>query len=286
MAGWVLVPCGERLRSDVTAIAPNRDTSSDGTIGDEAHQDRQSDHNDDEVGNVPIHDADSKHEVHAWDADKDLRAGELTMEKVVQHILSRCRSGAERRLRYIIYNRRIWEASNDWRERSYAGDNPHDQHAHFSFSYETAHESDTSSWGLESLGRKKTMIVRKGDTGEEVRFHQYLLNRVMAAGLVIDGVYGDKMSAAVNKYRDLYGGGADADLITGWQFYHMLGLYAEQYGGVPGPPGKDGVNGKDGAPGAPGKDGQDGRDGVDGVFTGTLAITGGTLTAVDAGEGS
>ncbi|MBB4755292.1 hypothetical protein [Actinoplanes lobatus] len=151
MASWILVPCLGQLRTELNRIAPGRDTSSDGTIGDVAHQARSSDHNDDEVGNVPIRDADGKHEVHAVDLDADLRESDLTMEKVVQHIVARCRSGAEKRLRYVIYNRRIWEASNNWRQRSYTGDNAHTQHAHFSGSYETKHEADTRSWGLEEI---------------------------------------------------------------------------------------------------------------------------------------
>lgn len=151
MAAWILVPCLNALRAELNLIAPARDKTSDGTIGDTAHQGRTSDHNDDEIGKVPIRDADNVHEVHAYDADVDLRTPGLTMEKVVQRILTRCRSGAERRLRYIIFNRRIWEASNGWRERVYSGDNPHDKHAHFSASYETRLEADTGPWGLADL---------------------------------------------------------------------------------------------------------------------------------------
>ncbi|MEV0902883.1 hypothetical protein [Actinoplanes sp. NPDC049802] len=147
----VLVPCLVQLRADVDAIAPGRDRSSDGTIGDRAHQDRVSDHNDDETGRVPIRDADTKHEVHALDLDVNLREPGLTMEAVVQHVVGRCRSGAERRLRYVIYNERIWEASNGWRRRSYSGDNPHTQHAHFSASYDSRHEASTASWHLEEI---------------------------------------------------------------------------------------------------------------------------------------
>lgn len=151
MAGWELVPCGVQLRAEVNALAPNRDRSSDGTIGDLAHQGSVSDHNDDEIGNVPIRDADSKHEVHAWDMDRDLREPGLTAEMLVQHVLARCRWGSERRIRYIIFDRRIWSASNGWRQQAYTGSNPHDKHVHFSFSYETAREADRSSWRLEDI---------------------------------------------------------------------------------------------------------------------------------------
>jgi hypothetical protein len=151
MAAAVLVPCGVRLRSDFDAVAPGRDKTSDGWIGDTAHQHEVSDHNPDETGSVPIHDADRVNEVHAIDVDNDLRESDLTMEKVVQFLLGRCRSGAETRLRYIIYNRRIWEASNGWKQRAYTGPSPHTEHAHFSFSYDTAREAATASWHLEDI---------------------------------------------------------------------------------------------------------------------------------------
>jgi len=150
MTAAVLIPCGVRLRSDFNLIAPGRDKASDGWIGDTAHQQETSDHNPDETGSVPIHDADKVNEVHAIDVDDDLRQADLTMEDVVQFLLARCRSGEERRLRYIIFNRRIWEASNGWRQRTYTGASPHTEHAHFSFSYETALEADTRPW-LEGL---------------------------------------------------------------------------------------------------------------------------------------
>jgi hypothetical protein len=148
---WLLVPCLVQLRSEFNAIAPDRSKASDGSVGDPAHAASSSDHNPDETGNVPIHDADKVNEVHAIDVDADLRTDNLTMEKVVQFLLGRLRSGAEKRLRYIIYNRRIWSATSSWVQKPYTGANPHDKHAHFSASYSTSREADTSSWHLEEL---------------------------------------------------------------------------------------------------------------------------------------
>jgi hypothetical protein len=143
----VLIDCLDALREEFNTIAPDRDTSSDGWIGDAAHADRPSDHNPDETGATSYEDADSRDEVHAIDVDDTLRC-DVSMEDCVQVILARCRSGQERRLHYIIYERRIWEDDDDWREQYYSGSNPHDQHAHFSACYESDNESDTSSWGL------------------------------------------------------------------------------------------------------------------------------------------
>jgi hypothetical protein len=151
MAGWILIPCLDRLRDDFNEVAPLRDHASDGTIGDAAHQAEVSDHNDDEVGNVPIHDADTVHEVHAIDVDTDLNAPGLDMETVVQFLLTRCREGNEKRLRYIIYNRRMWRASNGWKQETYTGPSAHTEHAHFSASYDSDKEASTASWHLEDI---------------------------------------------------------------------------------------------------------------------------------------
>lgn len=152
MATWILVPSLVTLRSEFNRLAPTRDKATDGSVGDEAHSQSVSDHNPDETGNVPIEDADSINEVHAIDVDKTGPwPWDGGMEAAVQHILKRCRAGQESRLRYIIYNRRIWSASNGWVQQSYSGSNPHTEHAHFSASYTTSREADTSSWHLEDL---------------------------------------------------------------------------------------------------------------------------------------
>jgi hypothetical protein len=141
----------KRLFAEFDRIAPSRDHASDGSVGDPAHQKEVSDHNPDETGSVPIHDEDHINEVHAIDVDNTLRESDLTMEKVVQFLLVRCRSGAEKRLRYIIYNRRIWSASSGWVQKTYTGASAHTEHAHFSASYTTAYEASTASWHLEDI---------------------------------------------------------------------------------------------------------------------------------------
>ena len=161
MADWILIPCLKALFAEFDRIAPSRDRASDGSLGDQAHQHEVSDHNADEVGSVPIHDADHINEVHAIDVDNNLRESDLTMEKVVQFLLGRCRSGAEKRLRYIIYNRRIWSASSGWVQKAYTGASPHTEHAHFSASYETNLEADTSSWHLEDIDMPTAAEIAK-----------------------------------------------------------------------------------------------------------------------------
>ena len=148
MASWILVPCLVSLRNEFNTLAPARDKSSDGSIGDAAHASSSSDHNPDETGATPYEDADHTNEVHAIDIDIDLRRSGWTMAKAVQIIVTRHRTGADDRLQNVIYNRRIWSRSWGWTAREYTGSNPHDKHAHFSSRYTTAQEASTRSWGL------------------------------------------------------------------------------------------------------------------------------------------
>ncbi len=128
-----------RLRSDFDATFPDRKRDSDGWIGDKAHQATKSDHNPDHRGLV-----------HAIDVDKDLGDG-ADMQDVVDHILTECRAGRERRLTYIIFRGSIWSAKYSWRKRDYDGTNGHFEHAHFSGSAVLDDERNTRSWTLEEV---------------------------------------------------------------------------------------------------------------------------------------
>lgn len=148
MASWILVPCLVSLRNEFNALAPNRDKASDGSIGDTSHAASSSDHNPDETGTTPYEDADSINEVHAIDVDSDLRKSGWTMQRAVNVIVDRHRSGADDRLQNVIYNRRIASRSWGWTWRDYTGSSPHTEHAHFSSRYTTSQESNTKAWGL------------------------------------------------------------------------------------------------------------------------------------------
>lgn len=176
---WVLIPCLKVLFAEFDRIAPNRSRVSDGSIGDGEHSQHLSDHNPDETGKVPIHDADHINEVHAIDVTTNLNESDLTMEKCVQHILSYCRRSSsdplnEDRLRYIIFNRRIWKAPN-WVEEVYTGtSDPHTGHAHFSAEYITSLESKTTTWHLEEIpvaltAADKNWILANTTSADEIR---------------------------------------------------------------------------------------------------------------------
>lgn len=172
MATWVLIPCLVKLRDEFNTVAPGRDKASDGSVGDPAHASTTSDHNPDETGKVPVVDADAVNEVHAVDIDAGLRTAGLSMERVVQFLLARCRSGAENRLRYIIFNRRIWRASNDWKQETYGGLNPHTEHAHFSGSYVSALEADARPWRLEDLIEKEPDVATQFNADDQTVLYE------------------------------------------------------------------------------------------------------------------
>jgi hypothetical protein len=156
MASWIVVACLLQLRDEFNALAPARAKGADGTIGDTAHAaGGTSDHlPDEDYAALRGKDADHVDEVHALDITTDLNVPGLSLETVVQFILGRCRSGAEKRLRYIIFNRRIWEADTKtpWSQQVYTGTaDPHTGHAHFSASYDSKLEASTASWHLEDI---------------------------------------------------------------------------------------------------------------------------------------
>ncbi len=152
---WVLTKQLIAFRDQMNATFPNRDKASDGTIGNTAHQDQTSGHNpDDTAGSKPEWDGDpdALAEVRAIDIDADTGNPSVTMEDIVQHLLRLARAGNLWFIRYIIYNRRIWSASNDWAQQAYTGSNPHDKHMHMSGAYNQDSDNySAANYHLEDL---------------------------------------------------------------------------------------------------------------------------------------
>jgi hypothetical protein len=280
MVSWVLVPCLVALRSEFNALAPQRDKASDGSIGDAAHAASASDHNPDETGNTyPFSDADNVNEVHAIDVDADLRRSGWSMRRAVDVIVGRHKSGADTRLEYVIFDRKIWSRSSGWVARTYSGSNPHTKHAHFSSRYTNAAERDTGPWGLlaadggTSLGG--IMLPEQGDSGEDVKFWQRILLKAGFSPGEIDGVYGAKMAAAVNRHRAAFKLGAKPK-ITGWQGYQLLVGLMEKLSprGATGPTGPAGARGPQGPAGPQGAAGPRGETSPGDVAAALVAALG------------
>jgi hypothetical protein len=190
--GWVVVPCLLEGRDQLNARFPNRDKSSEGTIGDTAHQAEASSHNPDLTGHPEYRDGDSKDEVRAWDADKDLRdPSGIQMETLVQALITRLRAGELWWIRYIIYNRRIWHRRDGFVTRAYTGSNPHTDHVHFNSDFtQAADEATGTNWHFSEIGAatpvsnppsapaKSNTVLKIGSKGDEVGHLQEFFKNV------------------------------------------------------------------------------------------------------------
>lgn len=128
---WFLNPALIRMRSAVNAAYPNRDRTSDGTIGDAAHQATASDHNEDPDGTVD-----------AWDMDVDLRTGNDAAEiEKLKKVFE-----AHESSRYWIHDGVIASRTNGWKRLTYTGSNRHDRHVHWNT--RESHEDSTAPWPI------------------------------------------------------------------------------------------------------------------------------------------
>lgn len=118
-----LSKAGEKLRSQINRAYPDRDKTSDGWIGNAAHSLRPSDHNPSQPLGI----------VRAIDIDRDLSGG--AKPDLMPYLADQIRVCAkkDKRIKYIIFERRIASAKSLWRWRTYRGINPHVKHCHVSF---------------------------------------------------------------------------------------------------------------------------------------------------------
>jgi len=123
-----------QLREQIDNAFPDRDSTSDGWIGDTRHASRKSDHNPDGEGWV-----------RAIDVDRDLNGKGRkpdVMPDLVDQIRLLAKSG-DKRISYIIFDGRIASSKKAWAWRPYDGINKHNHHAHVSF---TIKGDEDSSW--------------------------------------------------------------------------------------------------------------------------------------------
>lgn len=153
---WRVAQSLEVLKKQINAAYPDRSTRSDGTIGDDRHRTKVSDHNahinDGGVGIVTAFDI-THDPVHGCDAGT---------------IATLLHASRDPRIKYIIWNRRIANSSPigaapAWAWRAYVGSNPHDKHCHLSVKASKKLFDDASNWPLalarEGSTESKHMIV-------------------------------------------------------------------------------------------------------------------------------
>jgi hypothetical protein len=173
----------------VATLAPNLDaarhsiwTAFPGTvvgwIGDAAHMASCSDHNEDDCGVV-----------HA--IDPMTPAGTEQAKAIVNAAVGRPD------VEYVIHNRTIWSASHGWAPRAYTGSDPHTSHVHLSGRHgpPSGHLDEDgvlgpmtiSAWQRRMGTPVDGFITQPPGHSDLVRAVQVYLNRLIHAGLVVDG---------------------------------------------------------------------------------------------------
>ena len=190
--GWYLCESLATFRDQVDAEWPFRDKSSDGTIGDEAHSQSESDHNPNEEGAVT-----------AIDITHDPGVGPdcNSLAETLRHY-------KDKRIQYIIWNKQICNPDiEDWAWRPYSGSNPHTMHMHMSVRQDQLMFDDPSIWeGIESvtLVPPTEVAVRsapplpklqKGMTGDAVRALQLLME------IPNTGIFDSTVEAVVRDFQ-------------------------------------------------------------------------------------
>lgn len=212
---WRLAHGLEKLRDQVNERWPTRSKESDGSIGDEHHSARLSDHNPDDFGVV-----------HAIDITHDPKGG-FDSYAFADMLLKR----QDHRLKYVISNRRIGSgpagpAPGVW--RPYNGINPHDHHCHISIMPGQLAD-DMAGWSIDGVPEpsqaataayvEPPATLRRGARGAQVELMQRRLS-AHGATLKADGDFGPATLAALQAFQ--MGTGLTADGICGPMTWRAL----------------------------------------------------------------
>lgn len=186
-----VVACLDALLAEINAVGPRRDKASDGAVGDQAHQDRSSDHNPDDTpgSNTPHTDTDTIPEIHARDYDgSGPWVNGATTDSIVAVLVRTMKAlGGASPLAYVIWDHAIFEYP-DWKESDYQGDDPHTSHVHASARYGSGAGSSNPENYTGDFGIRKAYLML--DTDDKT-----WLMGLRDGGLDLDDVpnlYGDK----------------------------------------------------------------------------------------------
>lgn len=203
---WRLAEALDQLRDQINAEFPNRRKQSDGTIGDEAHASRSSDHNpwvkDGKMGIVT-----------GLDITHDPGNG-VDSYRLAQSLID----NQDTRIKYIISNGKICSGTGQgqpaWKWRGYSGKNPHAHHVHISVKSDKALYDSRKPWKYEMApkGTKVTesyvpppATLKLGDKGELVIKLQELLSKKPGFTLASDGSFGRITQGAVKDFQKAHG---------------------------------------------------------------------------------
>lgn len=140
---WRIAESLKKLREQINAAYPNRDKSSDGSIGDARHSARRSDHNPNALGVVC-----------AIDIDED-----LSPSKTVAGIIAQIQISRDPRVKYIIYEGRITVPGDITRWKPYHGVNPHRHHAHISVVGNSGLYDNRAEWNIGTFAEPAADLI-------------------------------------------------------------------------------------------------------------------------------
>jgi|GEM_PF-1335875 len=136
---WRVAESLKALAAQVNTLAPARSKNSDGTVGDLAHSQRDSDHN-------------------PWVLDSDGASGIVTAMDITHDPAHGCdcnalakslQSGQDKRIKYVIWNKQIMSSTvQPWTWRPYAGSNPHSKHIHISVNCDKTLSDSRDNWNI------------------------------------------------------------------------------------------------------------------------------------------
>lgn len=135
-----LCKAGVQLREQIDDAFPDRLRDSDGWVADARHV----------AGGKSDHIPNADGWVFALDIDRDL-AGKSKPD-FMPYLANQIRIAArkDKRIKYIIFDKKIASAKSLWRWRAYRGVNPHTKHCHISFTEKG--KTDGSFFNIPMIG--------------------------------------------------------------------------------------------------------------------------------------
>lgn len=180
MASWRLAKGLIKLREQINERWPNRSKISDGSVADARHL----------AAGTSDHIPNAQGVVTAIDVTKDETNGPNTL--AITQALTQ-----DSRVKYLIYNRRIWKARTGIWE-PYHGENAHDHHWHLSIKADLA--DDEHTWALDvNVPVESYPVLKRGARGLAVRVLQEKLN------VTTDGIFGPLTEAKVKLFQRAHG---------------------------------------------------------------------------------
>lgn len=182
---WRAAKSLDVLLKQVNTAWPGRSKASDGTIGDQKHSARTSDHNPNAAGVVC-----------ARDITHDPKHG-LDARKLAEALVA----SKDPRIKYIISNGQICSGPGAnhpaWVWRPYSGSNAHRKHVHISVRSPAALYDNEAPWKLDGSQQQPEVGPSIGST---LWFQQSLNKLGLSPKLKEDGIDGGKTQAAIRDY--------------------------------------------------------------------------------------